>query len=104
GLGAHRTRIDLPGIAEPGASAQRHRGIAVTVEVGIRRVHAATGEHRRGAAAACVDAVGLLVAGIDAEPCRSVASVETGAGRAQAIAARADPRAHARAFVAVAGE
>src|SRR5690606_39631527 len=50
---------------------------------------------RRRAAAAGVDAVGLQVAGVDAEPGVAVADVQARAGLAQAVAAGARVRAHA---------
>src|SRR5690606_27539813 len=86
------------------AGAQRHRVLLVAVAVRVGRVHAAAGEHRRADAAARVDAVGALVAGVHAEPGARAAPVQAGAGFAEVVAARTQVRTGLQAFARAAGE
>src|SRR5690606_16330273 len=101
---AQHVRVRAPAGDRAQAGAQRHRVLLVAVPVRVGRVHAASGEHRRADAAAGVDAVGALVAGVHAEPGTRAAPVQAGAGFAEAVAARPEMRARVQAFARAAGE
>src|SRR5690606_40620047 len=93
-----------PAVARVEAGAQRDRVVFVAVAVRVGLVHAAAGEHRGGDAAAGVDAVAGLVAGVHAEPRPLAADVEARAHFAQAMAAGAGMETGAHAFARAAGE
>src|SRR5690606_38626166 len=103
-LAAQQARTAAPAIARVEAGAQRDRVVLVAVAVRVGLVHAAAGEHRGGDAAAGVDAVAGLVAGIHAEPRPLAADVEARAHFAQAMAAGAGMETGVHAFARAAGE
>ena len=99
---AQALRLELPCLARGEVRAQRNVVVAVAVAVRIGIVHAAAGVPGRADAAAGIDAVGGLVAEVEADAAARAAQIEAGGGFAQAVAAGADARATAHAGVSFA--
>jgi hypothetical protein len=100
-VGAQRAAFHVPLVVEGVAAAQALGQVAVAVAVGF--VGEAAGEQRRRAAAG-IDAIGMLVGDVGAEPAAFGAATDAAAGFAQAVAATAELEVRGEIALVAAGE